>query len=343
MLDLESLDVSKSLTLFRFVPLVEWLTMSSVSKVIQQWFEQVTLWQEACRISACRSVAHQGVNDVSCMAQGALSTIASKLQRISLLRTPCEVLCSSRFPAHSSVHIAKHNSFWMIERTDVVLNDSLIGSKSWGGGELLCAVLAQPSDHWPAGLAALVGSAVLELGAGLGLVSVAVACFCHASRMVLTDGETGCVRLAEANVIMNSLPINVETQLLRFGGPTLHLKGAFDVVIASDVAYSLELVDPLWRSVNALLRKSCGTFIVAHMDRTPSSTARLVSRAQHHGFILRHQHDLWALQMPQRHAHAIAAWLFIFERGSHMFFSPIAFKSSAHGSCMRPMTLQILA
>lgn len=101
--------------------------------------------------------------------------------------------------------------------------------------------------------------------------------------------------------------------MLRFGEPTMQLKGAFDVVVASDVAYSLELVEPMWRSVKALLRKHRGTFIAAHMDRTPSSTARLLSCAKRHGFNLKHEHDLFALQIQPRRDHALAAHLYIFE------------------------------
>lgn len=316
MLDLESVDVSNSFPLFRFVPLVDWLILSSVSKVIQHWFERVDVWQQACCISACLSVDNQGANDVSCLSQGRLSTIVSKMLRISLLRTPLQVLCSRRFPAQSPVHIVKHCSFWMVQRDDLVLGGrSLVGSKMWLTSELICPVLEQNIECWPAGLAeSLEGSAVVELGAGLGLFSVAVARFGRTVRVVLTDGEIGCVRLAKANVGLNSLPIAVETQVLRFGEPTMQLKGAFDVVIASDVAYSLELVEPIWCSVKALLRKHGGIFIVGHMDRTPSSTARLLSCATRHGFKLKHEHDLFALQIPPRLDHAIAARLFVFER-----------------------------
>jgi len=314
--ELVSLDVSKSLMLFRCVPLDEWLILSTVSKVINQWFEQDDLWQEACRISARRAVEHQGVNDVSFMAPCALFSIASKLQRISLRRTKPDVICSKGFPALSPVHITRCDSFWVLGHSDVVPNDTLLGSKRWEGGDVISGALAQPRDHWPAGLSALVGSTAIELGAGLGLVSLAVARFCCASRVVLTDIDVGCLHLAGANISINALPTAVETRILRFGAPTKDLRASFDVVIAADVAYSLELVDPLWRSVNALLRKAGGTFIVSHLDRTPSGTARLVSCATLHGFRLKHQHDLWTLQVPRQKHHSFAAWLFIFERVS---------------------------
>merc|ERR1719198_2326781 len=154
MIGLESLDVSKSLPLFRFVPLVDWLILSSVSKAIQHWFEQVNVWQHACEISSSREVANQGVNDVSCMAQHALSTIVSKMLRISLLRPALQVQCSTRFPAQSPLHIVKHCSFWMVQHDDVAVNgSSLIGCKMWKCCELICAVLEQTMECWPAGLA----------------------------------------------------------------------------------------------------------------------------------------------------------------------------------------------
>lgn len=308
------MNVNESLSLFHLLPLVEWMTLSSTSKSIQGWFEQAELWQKACHISACRGEANQCGNDVSYLRRSELSNIVSKLLRVSLLRTPSQILSSARFPSQSPVHIIQKDDFWLIQRDGLDMGCNLLGSKTWTTCEMMRDVLAQDAQTWPTGFAALAGSAVIELGAGLGLLSLVVSRFCSPARILLTDGEIGCVRMAAANIGINALPVRVETEVLQFGETPADMRGQFDVVVASDVAYSLELVQPLWRSVSELLTKGCGTFIVGHMDRSPSSTARLISCAKRYKFVLKHQHDLWACTGKPKRDLQCPTWVFIFER-----------------------------
>jgi predicted nicotinamide N-methyase len=113
-------------------------------------------------------------------------------------------------------------------------------------------------EHSPKELAALRGARVLELGAGTGLLGLALA---HAvgARVVLTDLPHVCANIA-ANVRANSLPPGApgsvtvlpyawsgvaDAAVLAAGG------GAFDAILGTDVAYSEELNPVLLASAAA--------------------------------------------------------------------------------------------
>jgi len=313
---LEVLD--KLYPFLRFVPVLEWMVMASVSSAAKELLQRPALWQAACRLSVMKSGDEQDgcVNDVAQWAPGALCAVAAWMSRVCASRTPLDLLVGKRFPLLSPLCLHSHCAFEYLQIDSAVLEvrrAAMIGAKMWEAGMLLCALLARDETTWPAGLERMKGSSVLELGSGLGLVGVAVARHCRPATMVLTDAEPSCLKLAEVTIILNQLPVLVTTSVVVWGKRTGPLWRTADVVVASDVAYSLELVSDLWRTVAAILREE-GTFIVAHLDRTPSSTKRLLEEAAQHRFELIHRYDLWALQEDPRLGHSMPALLLVFHR-----------------------------
>ena len=86
------------------------------------------------------------------------------------------------------------------------------------------------------------GSRVVELGCGLGLPSLAAA---RAGADVLaTDREPEAIELIERNAALNGLAI--ETALIDWSDPAALLERApFDIVLAADLFYEFDAVEPL--------------------------------------------------------------------------------------------------
>eukprot|EP00746_Dinoflagellata_sp_MGD_P007956 gnl/MRDRNA2_/MRDRNA2_115839_c0_seq1.p1 gnl/MRDRNA2_/MRDRNA2_115839_c0~~gnl/MRDRNA2_/MRDRNA2_115839_c0_seq1.p1 ORF type:complete len:327 (+),score=36.58 gnl/MRDRNA2_/MRDRNA2_115839_c0_seq1:83-1063(+) len=319
------LDIDeKALVQLRFVPLLEWLVLSCVNSEFQQWFERADVWHAACCLSACRKIDQHNANDIAWLSSVALCSIVSKMLRVALRcpQRPQNFSLSSptlSFPSISAVHLVQHEGLWLLEHnahSDFAREQSLLGAKLWDACTLFCTHLQHGREKWAEGLGALVpGCCIAEVGAGLGLLGMVASMLCAPSRTVITDGDDVCVSLVTANIHINALP-NVQAAKLCFGKPCRPLQSAFDVVVASDVAYSLDLVTSVWKSVAMLLRPGQGTFIVAHMDRTPSATARLISRAASFHFKMTHQHDLYSLVGLPKHTRSTPALLLVFERNS---------------------------
>jgi len=72
----------------------------------------------------------------------------------------------------------------------------------------------------------------IELGCGVGLVSLVCSCF-GAAPVVATDGDAGSVRFTQDNINHNAMSSVVEAKLLLWGNPS-HM-GTFDNIVASDV------------------------------------------------------------------------------------------------------------
>ena len=91
--------------------------------------------------------------------------------------------------------------------------------------------------------------ATLELGAGLGLPSLAAAA--RGDRVVATDYEPDALAFAAHNAAQNGLALAVE-QIDYRAWPAAHHQ-AYTVVLASDVLYEARAVDPVADSVRQVL------------------------------------------------------------------------------------------
>lgn len=127
---------------------------------------------------------------------------------------------------------------------------------------------------------------ILELGSGCGLVGLTVAQMDGCAHVVMTDHDPGAIKLIEDGVARNGgrLAAECKAGLLEWGdaGAAVALaKEGFDLVIASDVIYSIDVVRPLMATVTAVLKGEettaarflmCGSFalgdlILAEMER----------------------------------------------------------------------------
>jgi len=151
---------------------------------------------------------------------------------------------------------------------------------------------------------------VLELGAGLGLVGILVHHLLlrlqqskedtnsdettttkQGSFVCLTDGDTDALVQLRANVQRNCNNNNNNTnnsilvRQLIWGHEKAtkfrHQHGTFDVILASDIVYAAVIVQPLWETVAALLRRPHGVFCLAFAKRRVPVTMDVVLEAAH--------------------------------------------------------------
>jgi len=160
----------------------------------------------------------------------------------------------------------------VLERSSVGLDgkDHNTGVSTWDGSRKLALYL---NDH-----ADLVkGKTCLELGAGTGVGGLA-ALLLDAKHVVLTDLEYTLPQL-EANVRATvgsdaSALARVETKLVDWTDPSTypvaqgsHDAAGYDILLAADVAWLDHLVDPLVKTIRALVNPGT-VLLLAHQSRS---------------------------------------------------------------------------
>lgn len=114
----------------------------------------------------------------------------------------------------------------------------------------------------------------MKLGAGLGLCGI-LANHLGAKLVVLTDGDTDTLNFLRENVENNvsSGSSSVKCRQLRWGKEFVESSNwnsfQFDVVLASDVIYVEEMIDPLLDTVVALQDHN-GKFLLSYVPRNVS-------------------------------------------------------------------------
>lgn len=161
------------------------------------------------------------------------------------------------------------------------------GLTLWRASEYLCQYMAKHAQL-------LQGKRVLELGAGLGLCGVLA--YRLGSNVCLTDGDTDALVYLRENVQRNTCTRDgcgtVSCRQLLWGQETSmvflekHAKGElYDVLLASDIIYAECIIQPLWETVQTLLSRPNGVFIMAFARRkVPVSIDFVLSSAQQAGF-----------------------------------------------------------
>lgn len=134
--------------------------------------------------------------------------------------------------------------------------DEISGQRAWPGSLLLGLELARAPGR-------VGGKAVLELGAGCGIVGMAAAKF-GAKPCVLSDGDCRCLTLLKENVEANSLEASCGVMRLLWGVDAPHR--TYDVVLAGDVLYKRELIAPFLAALEAALAED-GTALLCHLPR----------------------------------------------------------------------------
>jgi predicted nicotinamide N-methyase len=140
------------------------------------------------------------------------------------------------------------------------------GMAVWLGSEIMSYYLLHNSEK-------IRNKCVLELGAGLGLAGI-LSQKLNASKVVLTDGDI--------SVVKDYLRYNATTNETDCMCPQLiwgnqgHAKddednplaqfrkeyGTFDVILACDIMYMPQSLEPFWQTVDALLNESGSMFYV---------------------------------------------------------------------------------
>ena len=130
------------------------------------------------------------------------------------------------------------------------------GGVCWGAARALCALFAANPAR-----ADLAGRRVLELGAGTGAVGLWIALRYPTARVTLTDLPEA-LPLIRANAALNGVADRVRVAPLAFGDP-VPSEDAFDVVVGSDLLYSVQCEVP-WRQLAATLAtapRGCTTWL----------------------------------------------------------------------------------
>ena len=130
------------------------------------------------------------------------------------------------------------------------------------------------ADLWPSSLAlardvarrSLRGVPALELGCGLGLVSIAAAR--AGARVLATDWSPDAVAFTRANALRND--VRLEAQRVDWAAPgALVARAPWDLVLASDVLYERQTVDLLLALLPRLVAPG-GQVWVADPGRVPA-------------------------------------------------------------------------
>ena len=103
---------------------------------------------------------------------------------------------------------------------------------------------------------------ILEIGGGIGLVSIVAASFGH--RITMTDSNPDALRFARANAIINGCP-QLPIQALDWNHP--RLKETFDCVVASEVTYKKDEIQPLLRLIKSSLQPQGEVILAGEMRR----------------------------------------------------------------------------
>jgi predicted nicotinamide N-methyase len=164
------------------------------------------------------------------------------------------------------------------KKIEVTLNDAPlsgtdhtdVGLQSWGASIVLSSMMCAEPDRFSLSSSALKERpSIIELGAGTGLVSLALAKLLpevgvNQASISATDYHPAVLENCQLNVETNfpsesceSLPVSTKT--LDWSQPPPHLRASADLLIASDVIYAPEHATWL-RDCAAHLLKTDGTF-----------------------------------------------------------------------------------
>jgi protein N-lysine methyltransferase METTL21A len=163
---------------------------------------------------------------------------------------------------HRPFHILRPASLEPFVGPDDLFHHFPLWCKLWDASRMLAAFLARkPVD--PA-------KRLIEIGAGLGLVSIAAAAAGH--DIMLTEYNLDALEFARANAHINGLP-QLVVQSLDWNRPDLDRK--FDLLVGSEVVYKKQDFEPLIRLFQYALQPD-GEIILA------SEARRIVADFLHH-------------------------------------------------------------
>jgi len=102
----------------------------------------------------------------------------------------------------------------------------------------------------------------LEIGAGVGLVSIVATSFGH--RITMTEYNPDAIQFANANALINDCP---RMPILELDWNRPQLQGPFDYIVASEVSYKKEDLQPLIELFKAYLKSGGKVILAGEMRR----------------------------------------------------------------------------
>lgn len=178
-----------------------------------------------------------------------------------------------------------------------VLGGTDTGSVLWSGSVVLASILSANAATF--GISP--GSSVVELGTGLGLVSIVASCL--GASVVATDGDQDILPMTRRNLLRNldggSGEVNV-TRLLWGDVPAARALGTFDLVVGADVVYGSDIVvDDAVREAS-FAQLLCTMWLLSHSSTTVVLAYRKRKPIEARFFALLTQHfDSERLQIPR--------------------------------------------
>jgi len=130
-----------------------------------------------------------------------------------------------------------------------VLHDFPLWAKIWKASWVLSGYLADLTPD--------VNKRLLEIGGGVGLVSIVAATFGH--QITMTEYNPDALNFARANACLNSCP---DLPIKKLDWNHFRLKDQYDMIVAAEVTYKEEHFFPLIRLFNSNLKPG-GEIILA--------------------------------------------------------------------------------
>ena len=136
-----------------------------------------------------------------------------------------------------------------------MLHEFPLWAKIWKASWVLCGYLADmpPDPH----------KRFLEIGAGVGLVSIVAATFGH--RITMTEYNPDALNFAQANAHLNHCP---GLPILKLDWHDPRVKGRFDTIVASEITYKMEDFIPLIQFLKSYLQPRGQIILASEMRKT---------------------------------------------------------------------------
>lgn len=135
-----------------------------------------------------------------------------------------------------------------------VFHEFPLWAKIWQASWVLAGYLAE--------LPVEADKNILEIGSGVGLVSIAAAACGH--NITMTESNPDALRFARANSVINGCP---ELPILELDWNRPHLPYLFDYIVASEVTYKKEDLQPLVRLFKTCLKPHGEVILAGEMRR----------------------------------------------------------------------------
>lgn len=220
----------------------------------------------------------EGNDDLTKTDQKEANSTTSSSTKNTLETDPYELLCSllSAKPLTPTtpdlLQYPIDNSTWVsIQETPrVISGQGTTGARTWNAA-LLLALLLNTESRFEG---AFEGSTILELGAGTGLVSAALAkkwSRHNPRKIIITDGDAGVVEKLPLTVELNGVEShNIECVQYLWGETQLDEK--VDIVLGADIVYDPSVLGILLDTLAAFFTAGTQYAIISRSDRNPETT-----------------------------------------------------------------------